>query len=107
MRGWVSAALLLTSASVPVLAEGPSVPMGFYNCWTHTMRRPDVTFAVTGPGSYADSRGTAGTFRLEGNRIRFSGGSLDRQLAVFKEGNPPTVSILGPGGAEDAYCPRS
>jgi hypothetical protein len=92
---------------MPVLAEGPSVPMGFYGCWTHTMRRPDVTFTVTGPGSYADSRGAAGTFRLEGNRIRFSGGSLDRQLAVFKEGNPPTVSILGPGGKEDAYCPRS
>ena len=88
-------------------AEGLSVPMGSYECWTHTMRRADVTFAVTGPGAYTDSTGHTGSFRLEGNRMHFSGGTLDKRVAIFNAGNTPSVSILEPSGAEAAYCPRS
>ena len=93
--------------SVTVQAEGVSVPPGAYGCWTHTMRRPDITFTVTGPGVYADSTGHSGTFKLEGDRIRFSGGTLDKRVAIFTAGANPSVSILEPGGAEAAYCPRS
>jgi hypothetical protein len=90
----------------PVLAQSvpPRIPIGTYGCWTYTQQRPDIAFKVTGDREYSDVRGTSGTFRLEGGRITFSGGTLDKQLAVYNGGNPPAVSFLGPGGKEAAFC---
>lgn len=105
MRSLFAAAVLLAGIAAPALAE--DVPPGAYGCWTHTMHRADVSFTVSGPGSYTDSQGRGGTFKLDGNRIRFSGGLLDKRSAIFTAGNTPSVSLLEPSGAEAAYCPRS
>jgi len=112
MRSWVLAAILLavpvapdfsrSASAQPALAQ--NVPVGLYGCWTYTIHRPEMAFAVIGVGLYSDAAGRKGTFSNDGGRMRFSGGSLDRQSAIYKGGNPPVVSILGPGGDEAAFC---
>ncbi len=102
MRSLLLAAALFAVPVASALAQ--DVPVGSYGCWTYTQQRPDIAFSVTGAGAYNDGRGGSGTFSIEGNRIRFSGGLLDRQLAVFNGGNPPAVTILGPSGKEAAFC---
>jgi hypothetical protein len=91
----------------PVLAQ--SVPIGSYGCWTYTQQRPDIAFKVTGEREYSDVRGNSGRFSIEGGRpgsaqIVFSGGTLDKQRAVYNGGNPPAVTFLGPSGKEAAFC---
>jgi hypothetical protein len=110
MRSLLLAAALFAVPVAPALSQTSAqnvpqnVPMGSYGCWTYTQQRPDIAFSVTGAGAYSDVRGRNGTFSIEGGRIKFSGGALDKQLAVFNGGNPPALSLLGPGGKEAAFC---
>lgn len=106
MRSSLLAAVLLAVPVAPVLAQNipQNIPMGSYGCWTYTMQRPDIAFNVIGVGAYRDGKGRSGTFSVDGSRIKFSGGSLDKQLAVFNGGSPPAVSMLGPSGKETAFC---
>ena len=102
----LAAALFAVSVAPATLAQNfpQNVPTGSYGCWTYTQQRPDIAFSVIGAGAYSDVRGRNGTFSVEGGRIKFSGGALDKQLAVFNGGNPPALSLLGPGGKEAAFC---
>jgi hypothetical protein len=95
----VSFALLFVPISTGfVLAQG--VPPGNYECWYFTRAQPGLSFTVNGGGAYTDVDGKKGSIAL-GND---GGGAHDGSNAVYKAGNPPTISFVSAGGAEAAFC---
>lgn len=105
-KGWLIVAALSVLPLAPASAQG--VPPGSYECWYSTRAQPGLNFCITGNGSYTDVEGKRGAFSLgNGNAMSFQGGAHDGSRAVYKGGNPPTISFLGPSGNEAAFCQRA
>jgi hypothetical protein len=86
-----------------VLAQG--VPPGSYECWYFTRAQPGLNFTVGGGGAYTDVDGKKGSMAVgRDGKIVFSGGAHDGSNAVYKGGNPPTISFVSARGAEAAFC---
>jgi hypothetical protein len=82
-----------------------AIPPGNYECWYFSRAQPGLNFAVKGGGRYTDVEGKPGTMAVgAGNKITFHGGAHNGSNAVYKGGNPPTVSFIGQSGAEAAFC---
>jgi hypothetical protein len=98
---FATAFLLVLFANGPVLAE--DAPAGSYECWYFTTPQPLQNFALKGT-SYTDSSGASGSVASSGGQMHFSGGNLDGQTAVYKGGNPPTISFVNGNGEEQFFC---
>ena len=48
--------------------------------------------------SNTDSSGATGEIENSGGNLQFSGGNLNGQTAVYKGGNPPTISFIDDNG---------
>jgi hypothetical protein len=95
---------LLLVQTLGVSAQGV-IPPGRYECWYFSRAQPGLNFTVNGGGSYTDVEGKPGKISLSGaGQIAFSGGAHDGSNAVYKGGNPPTISFVSPRGAEAAFC---
>ena len=100
--------LLLCLAALPAGAQSADVPAGSYECWYFTRAQPGLNFRIDGKGQYTDIEGKRGSYQLGAdNRLVFKGGAHDGDSAVFKPLKTPTVSFLGPRGAEAAFCERA
>lgn len=114
-----SLALVVAAASGQALsqgakaaANGPSLPMGAFECWGNGSPRMLMNFTVTAPGKYTGSDGSKGTFTLTAeNHVMFTGIVADSlpqgYYAVF--GTPqgkPTVSFRSERGSEAAFCEK-
>lgn len=106
MKKNVCGAIVLCLSSFGAKAE--SVATGSYECWYFTRAQPGLNFRIVADGSYMDVEGKRGNFSLAADRsMTFQGGAHDGTRAVYKGGNPPTISILGPSGKEAAFCQRA
>jgi hypothetical protein len=107
MAGAISLKLCLMTLLIlglPGVARAQAVANGSYECWYGTSPRMGMNFSIEGSGRYKDSDGKAGSYDVAGDMVAFRGGVLDGQRGRFKAGNPPTVMILGPSGAEVETC---
>src|SRR4051794_2612976 len=103
-RGCAAATLFLLTQSVETGAQG-AIPPGKYECWYFSRAQPGLNFTVNGGGTYTDVEGKSGTISMSaGAKITFRGGAHDGSNAVYKGGNPPTISFIGQRGAEAAFC---
>jgi hypothetical protein len=104
-RGAAALALLLPFfVTVESRAQG-AIPPGNYECWYFTRAQPGLNFTVNGGGRYTDVEGKPGSIAVgAAGQITFRGGAHEGSNAVYKGGNPPTVSFVGPSGAEAAFC---
>jgi len=84
-------------------ASAEDAPAGSYECWYFSTPQPLQNFNLKG-GSYTDSSGAAGSVASSGGKMTFSGGNLDGQTAVYKGGNPPTISFINGNGEEQFFC---
>ncbi|MFZ2018956.1 MAG: hypothetical protein WAU90_09820 [Methyloceanibacter sp.] len=93
-------------ASLVLLGRGAfaeTAPAGSYECWYFSTPQPLQNFNLKG-GSYTDSSGASGSVTSSGGKMMFSGGNLDGQAAVYKGGNPPTISFVNGNGEEQFFC---
>jgi len=97
---------LAALAPLAAHAQGAGIPVGKYECWNGSSARMAYNFSTSGAGRYADTEGKPGTYELAagGMNITFHGGALDGQRAIYRPGNPPTVTILGPSGGGVGDC---
>lgn len=84
-------------------AFAEDAPAGSYECWYFSTPQPLQNFNLKG-GSYTDSSGSSGSVAGSGGKMTFSGGKLDGQTAVYKGGNPPTISFVNGNGEEQFFC---
>ena len=64
---------------------------------------PLQNFTMKG-ASNTDSSGATGEIENSGRNLQFSGGNLNGQTAVYKGGNPPTISFIDDNGEEQFFC---
>jgi len=50
------------------------------------------------------SSGATGEIENSGGNLQFSGGNLNGQAAIYKGGNPPTISFIDDNGEEPFFC---
>ncbi|HEX2591630.1 MAG TPA: hypothetical protein VHL34_09050 [Rhizomicrobium sp.] len=104
----IPAALLLAAFTQSANAAG--MAMGAYECWGNGEARMLMNFTVTGAGTYKGSDNSTGKFTLTGNTVTFTSGSLngvmpDGFVAKYEiRKGIPTVSFVGPSGAEAQFC---
>ncbi len=85
----------------PAFAE--SAPGGSYECWYFSTPQPLQNFNLKG-ATYTDSSGASGSVESSGGKMQFSGGNLNGQTAVYKGGNPPTISFVDANSEELFFC---
>ncbi len=91
------------AATLPGPASAEDAPAGRYECWYFSTPQPLQNFNLKG-ASYTDSSGASGSVESSGGKMRFSGGNLNGQTAVYKGGNPPTISFVDGNGEEQFFC---
>ncbi len=84
-------------------AFAEDAPGGSYECWYFSTPQPLQNFNLKG-ASYTDSSGASGSVARSGGKMTFSGGNLNGQTAVYKGGNPPTISFIDGNGEELFFC---
>ncbi len=93
--------------SVSVLIEqtafAEDAPAGSYECWYFSTPQPLQNFNLKGT-TYTDSSGASGSVASSGGKMQFSGGNLNGQTAVYKGGNPPTISFIDKNSEELFFC---
>jgi hypothetical protein len=99
----LAGALCLPLVLVCSYAFAEDAPAGSYECWYFTTPQPLQNFNLKG-ASYTDSSGTSGSVASSGGKMTFNGGNLDGQTAVYKGGNPPTISFINGNGEERFFC---
>ena len=90
--------LLATGLVSPLVLIGDQAfaedaPAGSYECWYFSTPQPLQNFNLKG-ASYTDSSGASGSVASSGGKMTFSGGTLDGQTAVYRGGNPLTISFI-------------
>ena len=95
--------LAALSASLPGSASAEDAPAGSYECWYFSTPQPQQNFNLKG-ASYTDASGASGSVESSGGKLHFSGGNLNGQTAVYKGGNPPTISFIDGNGEEQFFC---
>lgn len=101
----------LTCVLLGQTASAAGLPPGAYECWGNGEARLLMNFTVTGPNAYKGSDNSMGNFSVTGGgNVNFLSGSLN---GVMPHGfvskyevrkGVPTVSFVGPSGAEAQYC---
>jgi hypothetical protein len=61
-----------------------------------------LVFQHAGPLQNFTMKGASNT--NSGGNLQFSGGNLNGQTAVYKGGNPPTISFIDDNGEEQFFC---
>jgi hypothetical protein len=84
-------------------AFAEDAPAGSYECWYFSTPQPLQNFSLKG-ASYTDSSGASGSIESSGGKLHFSGGNLNGRTAVYKGGNPPTISFVDGNGEEQFFC---
>ncbi len=99
-------------ANAPVVAAR-GMPPGKYECWAFNTPRLLLNFAVTGPGRYIASDGSAGSFFHDGasGAVRFTGYLAEVvpehwQVIYHEPNGKPTVSFRN-RGSEASFCEKA
>jgi hypothetical protein len=72
-------------APMPVAAPvlGGNIGTGTYECYGTSSPMGGFNFAITGPGTYSDVTGVAGSYSVAGGMMTFHGGAHDGQKATY------------------------
>ena len=106
----MAVASVVACAALAQTASAATMAMGSYECWGNGEARLLMNFTVTGQDTYKGSDDSTGHFALSGNRVNFTSGTLNGVMPdgfvanyVIRQGIP-TVSFVGPSGAEAQFC---
>ena len=106
LRGIAAVGFLCSLIPLVAAAQGTGIPVGKYECWNGGSARMAYNFVSWDGGRYTNTEGYPGTYELapRTKTVTFHGAALDGQKAIYRPGNPPTVSILGPSGNAVGDC---
>ena len=87
---------------LPLIATGIVCPGGQLRMLVFQHAGPLQNFTMKG-ASNTDLSGATGEIENSGGNLQFSGGNYG-QTAVYKGGNPPTISFIDDNGEEQFFC---